>query len=213
MHGRPSIDLSTVNDWTWLATVSLEFPWPGSISTGSKKEWQAQSSLVGGFDGWSGHQGMLWSLSKWPKQEKQPEVHRSTLPKAECPLLEVPTRSRSPKRPDLAGEITKKSLTLKSDKTFSWWIYYDQPVVSDSTWNSHLCLCTNVHKYLFNLYSMRFTSKSVITLVKALSVGDLRLLGCFGSPAPMFVVSLHPKCQGHRPYTDDTWEKHSIGDL
>jgi len=27
------------------------------------------------------------------KREKQPEVHRSALPKAKCPLLEVPMRS------------------------------------------------------------------------------------------------------------------------
>jgi len=53
------------------------------------------------------------------KHEKQPEVHRSALPKARYPLLKVLTRSRSPKRPDLAGEITEKSLALKSEKAFS----------------------------------------------------------------------------------------------
>jgi len=53
------------------------------------------------------------------KHKKQPEVHRSALPKAKCPLLKVLTRSRSPKRPDLAGEITEKSLALKSEKAFS----------------------------------------------------------------------------------------------
>ena len=54
------------------------------------------------------------------KHEKQPEVHRSALLKAKCQLLKVPTRSRGFKRPDLAGEITEKSLALKSEKTFSW---------------------------------------------------------------------------------------------
>jgi len=53
------------------------------------------------------------------KHKKQPEVHRSALPKAKCPLLKVLMRSRSPKHPDLAGEITEKSLTLKSEKAFS----------------------------------------------------------------------------------------------
>ena len=53
------------------------------------------------------------------RHEKQLEVHRSALLKAKCQLLKVLTRSRSPKRPDLAGEITEKSLALKSEKTFS----------------------------------------------------------------------------------------------
>ena len=53
------------------------------------------------------------------KHEKQPEVHGSALLKAKCQLLKVLTRSRGPKRPDLAGEITEKSLALKSEKTFS----------------------------------------------------------------------------------------------
>ena len=53
------------------------------------------------------------------KHKKQPEVHRSALPKAKCLLLKVLTRSRSPKRPDLVGEITEKVSTLKSEKTFS----------------------------------------------------------------------------------------------
>ena len=53
------------------------------------------------------------------RHEKQPEAHRSALLKAKCQLLKVLTRSRGHKRPDLTGEITEKSLALKSEKTFS----------------------------------------------------------------------------------------------
>jgi len=59
--------------------------------------------------------GWWWCIRESPdhfqsdrKHKKQPEVHRSTLPKAKCPLLKVLMRSRSPKHPDLVGEITEK---------------------------------------------------------------------------------------------------------